>query len=120
LTGVRKPSRKPTLQNGVPTLYVSQVPAELIVFKGQPNFVPITGTGLLWAENTTADVLVNTANNDYYTLLSGRWYRASALSGPWTYTPRMPCPPTSAASPRAHRLASCSPRLPVRHRRRKL
>jgi hypothetical protein len=44
---------------------VSQVPAELIVFQGQPNFIPITGTGLLWAENTTADVLVNTANNDY-------------------------------------------------------
>ncbi|WP_291993900.1 carbohydrate-binding family V/XII [Candidatus Accumulibacter sp. ACC003] len=78
---------KPSLQNGVPTIYASQVPAELIVFKGQPNFVPITGTGLLWAENTTADVLVNTANNDYYTLLSGRWYRASALTGAWTYTP---------------------------------
>ncbi|MCP5250045.1 MAG: hypothetical protein H6942_16205 [Candidatus Accumulibacter sp.] len=78
---------KPSLQNGVPTIYASQVPAELIVFKGQPNFVPIAGTGLLWAENTTADVLVNTANNDYYTLLSGRWYRASSLTGPWTYTP---------------------------------
>ena len=86
LDGGPQAEPKPTLQNGVPTLYVSQVPAELIVFKGQPNFVPINGTGLLWAENTTADVLVNTANNDYYTLLSGRWYRASALSGPWTYT----------------------------------
>lgn len=86
LDGGPQAQPKPTLENGVPTLYVSQVPAELIVFKGQPNFVPITGSGLLWAENTTADVLVDTANNDYYTLLSGRWYRASALTGPWTYT----------------------------------
>ncbi|MCB1967807.1 MAG: hypothetical protein KDI64_17695 [Candidatus Accumulibacter sp.] len=86
LDGGPQAKPKPTLQGGVPTLHVSQVPAELIVFKGQPNFVPITGTNLLWAENTTADVLVNTANNDYYTLLSGRWYRAPALTGPWTYT----------------------------------
>jgi hypothetical protein len=85
LDGGPQAKPKATLENGVPTLYVSQLPAELIVFKGQPNFVPITGTGLLWAENTTADVLVDTANNDYYTLLSGRWYRASALTGPWTY-----------------------------------
>ncbi|MBK7675495.1 MAG: carbohydrate-binding family V/XII [Candidatus Accumulibacter sp.] len=87
LDGGPKASPKPSLQQGVPTIYVSQVPAELIVFNGQANFVPITGTGLLWAENTTADVLVDTANNDYYTLLSGRWYRAATLSGPWTFVP---------------------------------
>jgi hypothetical protein len=86
LDGGPQAQPKPSLQNGVPTIYVTQEPAELIVFKGQPNFVPVTGTGLLWAENTTADVFVNTANNDYYTLLSGRWYRAAALSGPWTFT----------------------------------
>jgi hypothetical protein len=87
LDGGPQATPKPSLNNGVPTIYVSQVPAELIVFKGQPNFIPVTGTGLLWAENTTADVLVNTANNDYYVLLSGRWYRAASLSGPWTYVP---------------------------------
>lgn len=87
LDGGPEANPKPSLQNGVPTIYVSQIPAELIVFKGQPNFVPIAGTGLLWADNTTADVLVNTGNNDYYTLLSGRWYRAAGLKGPWTHVP---------------------------------
>ena len=76
---------KPALSDGVPTIYVSYVPAELLVFKGPPDFQPITGTSLLWATNTTADVLVNTADNRTYVLLSGRWYNAPSLNGPWSY-----------------------------------
>ena len=53
-------------------------PTELIVFKGQPDFVPIVGTQLLWASNTTSDVLINTANNNYYVLLAGRWFTSAA------------------------------------------
>lgn len=100
LDGGPKAKPRPSLRNGVPTIYLSQVPAELIVFQGQPNFIPITGTGLLWAENTTADILVNTANNDYYTLLSGRWYRAPGLSGPWTFVPSTALPPDFSRIPR--------------------
>src|SRR5262245_58354854 len=76
---------KPTLANGVPTIYVRHVPAVLLVFKGQPNFQPLSGTSLLWATNTTADVIVNTRDNSAYVLLSGRWYNASSLNGPWSY-----------------------------------
>src|SRR5215471_16759996 len=76
---------KPSLVNGVPTIYVSHVPTELLVFKGQPNFQLISGTHLLWATNTTADVLVDTADNSPYVLLSGRWYHAPSLNGPWSY-----------------------------------
>jgi hypothetical protein len=76
---------KPSLANGVPTIYTSQVPTELIVFKGQPDFVPIVGTQLLWASNTTNDVLIDTSNNNYYALMAGRWFRSAALSGPWTF-----------------------------------
>ena len=76
---------KPSLANGVPAIYVAHAPAELIVFKGQPNLQPVANTGLLWAENTTADVLVDTSNSAYYVLLSGRWYTAAALGGPWSY-----------------------------------
>ena len=47
LDGGPRANPKPSLANGVPTIYVSQVPAELIVFKGQPNFIPVTGTGLV-------------------------------------------------------------------------
>ena len=81
LDGGPKANPKPTLASGVPTIYTTQAPTELIVFKGQPDFVPIVGTQLLWASNTTSDVLINTANNDYYALLAGRWFKAPALTG---------------------------------------
>ena len=61
LDGGPKANPKPSLANGVPTIYTSQAPTELIVFKGQPDFVPIVGTQLLWASNTTSDVLIDTA-----------------------------------------------------------
>ena len=90
---------RPTLANGVPTLYVSQGPAELVVFNGAPQFVPIVGTGLLWAANTTSDVFVDTASKDYFLLLSGRWFRAPALDGQWTFVPGNALPPDFAAIP---------------------
>jgi len=77
---------KPTLANGVPTVYVSEITAELIVFKGQPDFQPVSNTELLRATNTTADVFIDTSNNRYYALISGRWFSTSNLNnGPWQY-----------------------------------
>jgi hypothetical protein len=79
-------SPKPSLANGVPTIYVSEITAELIVFKGQPDFQPVSNTGLLWATNTTADVFVDTTNNLFYALISGRWFSTPDLNkGPWQY-----------------------------------
>ena len=73
------------LAAGIPDVYVSQTPTELIVFKGQPDLVPIDGTALLRAKNTSADVFVDTDNNNYYALMAGRWYRAAELNGPWAF-----------------------------------
>jgi hypothetical protein len=85
---------KPTLASGVPAIHVSEVPTELIVFKGQPNLVPITGTPLLWATNSATDVIVDTSNNAYYVLMAGRWFRAPALSGPWSFVASNSLPPS--------------------------
>jgi len=85
LDGGPKANPKPSLVNGVPAIYTAQGPAELIVFNGQPDFVPIVGTQLLWASNTTNDVLIDTTSNNYYVLLAGRWFRSAALTGPWTF-----------------------------------
>jgi hypothetical protein len=84
---------KPSLARGIPTIYVSETPTELIVFRGPPAFIPIAGTALQWAANTTADVIFNTGGNDYYVLLSGRWYRAPALTAPWMYVASTGLPP---------------------------
>ena len=89
----------PSLANGVPTIYVSQVPAELIVFNGQPNLQPVSQTALLWASNTTADVIVDTGTNFFYVLLSGRWYRAASLNGPWRFVAGSNLPPDFSRIP---------------------
>ena len=90
---------KPSLANGVPAIYVTETPSELIIFKGQPNFVPVTGTNLLWASNTAGDVFINTLNNDYI-LVAGRWYRAAGLGGPWSYVAANKLPADFARIPK--------------------
>ena len=99
LDGGPKANPKPSLANGVPTIHTSQVPAELIVFKGQPDFVPIVGTQILWASNTTGDVMIDTTSNNYYVLLAGRWFRSATLDGPWTYVANNALPPDFARIP---------------------
>ncbi len=89
----------PSLGNGVPAVYVSQVPSELIVFKGQPELQPISGTSLLWCTNTTSDVIVDESNSRYYLLISGRWFTGKALTGPWTYLPSRNLPVDFASIP---------------------
>jgi hypothetical protein len=99
LDGGKSANPKPSLANGVPTVYTSQVPTELILFKGQPDFVPVVGTQLLWAANTTSDTLIDTSNNNYYVLMAGRWFRAAALTGPWTFVPSDALPADFARIP---------------------
>ncbi|HTO48546.1 MAG TPA: carbohydrate-binding family V/XII, partial [Burkholderiales bacterium] len=91
---------KASLAKTAPTVYVSHIPAELIVFDGQPKLQPVSGTGLLWATNTIADVLVDTTSNDYYVLISGRWYQARSLEGPWGFVASNALPADFARIPR--------------------
>jgi hypothetical protein len=79
---------KPSLTKGLPAIFVSQNPAELIVFQGLANFTPIAGTSLQWATNTTADIILDGVSSNYYILVSGRWYRSSSLTSnaAWTFT----------------------------------
>ena len=85
LDGGRRASPKPSLAQGIPAIFTAQVPTELVVFRGAPDFAPIVGTQLKWATNTTSDVIVDATSGQYYALLAGRWFRAAALSGPWSF-----------------------------------
>jgi hypothetical protein len=109
LDGGAKANPKPSLANGVPTIFTSQVPAELIVFKGAPDFVPIVGTNLLWATNTTSDVYVDMDNSSYYVLVAGRWFRSAELSGPWTFVASNALPPGFARIPPTSAAAAALP-----------
>jgi hypothetical protein len=94
LDGGEGATPKPSLASSVPSIYVTETPTELVVFKGQPNLVPITGTPLLWATNSATDVIVDTTNNAYYVLMAGRWFRAPGLGGPWTFVASNSLPPS--------------------------
>jgi hypothetical protein len=73
----------------VPRVFVETQPAELIQSKGPPSLVPIQDTSLLTVGNSDDSIFVNPADHDYYVLLSGRWFRAPGLKGPWAFvTPK--------------------------------
>ncbi|HSZ32965.1 MAG TPA: hypothetical protein VK772_06620, partial [Puia sp.] len=71
--------------NSIPEIIVSTEPAELIQSNGEADFSPIKETGLLYMTNTNNDVFMNISDQQYYVLLSGRWYKSAGLKGPWTY-----------------------------------
>jgi hypothetical protein len=60
-------------------------PAELILFKGSPDYAKIPGTALQYATNTESSVFLHTPDNEVYVLLSGRWFSAGTLQGPWVF-----------------------------------
>ena len=68
-----------------PEIIVSIEPAELIQSNGEADFSPIQGTSLLYMTNTNNDVFMNIPDQQYYVLLSGRWYKSASLKGPWSY-----------------------------------
>ena len=67
-----------------PTIFVSTTPAAIIVTNGAPQFSPIAGTALQYVSNTDA-ALFRDAGGRYYYLVSGRWFYAAILDGPWTF-----------------------------------
>jgi hypothetical protein len=70
----------------MPEVIVSTVPAELLATDGEPQYTPIKGTNLLYLSNTANTIFMDTATQEYYALISGRWFKTKALAqGPWTY-----------------------------------
>ncbi|HJV35791.1 hypothetical protein, partial [Geomonas sp.] len=85
--------QKPSLKKEAPQVIVTTVPTELIVTQGPPDFVPIPGTMLLYAKNTTGNVFKNLNDQMTYVLVTGRWFRASDTAGPWQFVNPRELPP---------------------------
>src|SRR5262249_20015939 len=86
-----------------PTIYVSTVPAELIMTRGAPSYEPISGTSLLDVSNTDDNVIVDPTNSLQYVLISGRWFETNSLeTGPWSYVPNDKLPADFAKIPVTH------------------
>ena len=78
------PERYPN--GAVPQVITTATPGELLLFVGEPRLADVRGTSLQWASNSESDVFYDRTGKHWYALLSGRWFRAPALSGPWTFT----------------------------------
>ncbi len=68
-----------------PQIFVSTRPAEIIVTDGAPSFKPVAGTGLQRVVNTSSVLFFYPAQSTFYVQLSGRWFSAHGLAGPWEY-----------------------------------
>ncbi|WP_298715301.1 hypothetical protein, partial [uncultured Chitinophaga sp.] len=64
---------------------MSTRPAELIQSRGAPAFAPVAGTALLYMSNSPDNIFLHIADQHYYLLISGRWYKARGLQGPWAF-----------------------------------
>lgn len=70
----------------MPAVLVSTVPTELLVTDGEPQYTPISDTNLLYVSNTEDNIFMDTGSQEYYVLLSGRWFKSKSLTkGSWTY-----------------------------------
>ena len=94
------------LKNTVPTIFVSTQPAELLQTQGDPQAASIEGTELIYVVNTENDIFVHTPSQEHYILLSGRWFKAQSMLGPWQYVAGEKLPADFAKIPIAHKKAA--------------
>lgn len=81
-----KPEEAATVSAGsIPRIIVSTRPAELLMTSGMPDYRPIRGTALLYAADSDSQLFMHSTERVAYLLLSGRWFKAASLNGPWSY-----------------------------------
>ncbi len=96
-----------------PEIILSTEPAELIVTEGEMDFASIESTQLLYLKNTESDVVMDIATQQYYLLLSGRWFRSKSLTdGPWDFVAFDDLPDEFASIPADSDLATVLPSVP--------
>lgn len=72
-------------QDQMPRVFSSIQPAEIILTQGPPDLEHIPATNLWYVANTESDLFRYQGDNDWYFLVTGRWFRSASLDGPWTY-----------------------------------
>jgi hypothetical protein len=112
-SGDKKPSLKEAAKaDAVPTIYGSLGPAELLQTQGEPQVAAIEGTQLVYVTNTENNIFVDTAAQDHYVLVSGRWFHAKSMKGPWEFLPGDKLPADFAKIPPTHPKANILVSIP--------
>jgi len=91
-------SAKDVTDDRVPRIVVATEPTELIVVDGSPKYASIS-IELLYVMNTDSDVVVDLESQRHFVVLSGRWYAAGSLDGPWGHVPSDELPASFAQIP---------------------
>jgi len=94
-------AKEALIANSIPqTATITRSEAKLTVqYDGEPMFVPIDGTSLSYAKNTSAAV-IKVSDNDYYCVEAGVWFKTATPQGPWVVADSVPAqiydiPPSS-------------------------
>jgi len=106
------PFMRKVRQGNFPQIYVSTEPAEILETEGKPELQSIAGTHLLYVSNTDDTLFLDQKDQNYYVLLSGRWYSAKSLDGPWRYLPATRLPKDFAKIPVNHRKGAALASVP--------
>lgn len=106
------PLMKNLAQHNIPEIYVSTEPTEILETVGAPELKSISGTHLLYVTNTEQNIFLDQSDQNYYVLLSGRWYRSKSLEGPWKYEAANRLPKDFSKIPVAHRKGSVLASVP--------
>ena len=94
-----------------PRIIVATKPTELLQSKGEPQMSPIPGTQLLYMANSPNDILFDLVGQAYYALISGRWFSAKTMNGPWSYAGKN-LPPEFAKIPPDHAMGDLLAAVP--------
>lgn len=74
------------LEDVIPDILVTTVPAELITTNGKVSYQPVSNTALLYVQNSENDILLEIDSQMHYVLINGRWYRSKSLNdGTWSF-----------------------------------
>lgn len=66
-------------------IIVATEPAELLVIDGAPNYSLLVGAELFYVTNTDNDIFMEVATRRHFVLISGRWFAAPSIDGPWSF-----------------------------------
>lgn len=68
-----------------PRIFMSTEPTELLQSRGDPQYAAIQGTSLLYMSNSANSIFLDSRDNEYYVLVSGRWFKSKQLASGWDY-----------------------------------
>jgi hypothetical protein len=67
----------------LPTIFVAEAPAALVITDGEPAYAGVGGTALRRMQNANATVFQEPTDHELYVHLPAGWYRAWTTNGPW-------------------------------------